>query len=214
MKIYYFDITVLRNRKVYDAMLQTIPADRQEKANRLKVTADKLRCVGAGLIIEHIKKEYNIKNELVTDKYGKPYFKDEDIKFNISHSGMFVIAAVTKSEVGIDIQKIKDDKHRIAERHFLESECAYINEIDDELVKQQRFCEIWTVKEAYLKYDGIGLRKPLNSFEVKIEDGNKKIAEHDELMIAQFKMNDKYVVSICTDGTDDDAQIEEIIIKK
>ena len=81
---------------------------------------------------------------------------------------VYVIAAVSDEDIGIDIQKIKSDKHRIAEKNFLPSECAYINEIEDEKINQQRFCEIWTIKEAYLKNIGIGLRKPLNSFEIDL----------------------------------------------
>ena len=64
-------------------------------------------------------------------------FEDTDIHFNISHSGCYVIAAVSDEDIGIDIQKIKSDKHRIAEKNFLPSECAYINEIEDEKINQQ-----------------------------------------------------------------------------
>ena len=147
MNIYYFNITVLRNRNVFGEVVKTLDDARAEKISRLRVTADKLRSAGAGILINFIKEKYNIAGDVKVDKFGKPYFEDTDIHFNISHSGCYVIAAVSDEDIGIDIQKIKSDKHRIAEKNFLPSECAYINEIEDEKINQQRFCEIWAIKE-------------------------------------------------------------------
>ena len=57
MDIYFFNITVLRNRKVFDEKLKTMDDERAEKIDRLKVTADKLRALGAGLLIRFIKEK-------------------------------------------------------------------------------------------------------------------------------------------------------------
>ena len=138
MNIYYFNITVLRNRNVFGEVVKTLDDARAEKISRLRVTADKLRSAGAGILINFIKEKYNIAGDVKVDKFGKPYFEDTDIHFNISHSGCYVIAAVSDEDIGIDIQKIKSDKHRIAEKNFLPSECAYINEIEDEKINQQK----------------------------------------------------------------------------
>ena len=115
MNIYYFNITVLRNRNVFGEVVKTLDDARAEKINRLRVTADKLRSAGAGILINFIKEKYNIAGDVKVDKFGKPYFEDTDIHFNISHSGCYVIAAVSDEDIGIDIQKIKSDKNRIDE---------------------------------------------------------------------------------------------------
>lgn len=212
MNIYYFNITALRNKYVFADKLKDVDAQRIEKIKKLRVTDDKLRSLGAGLLIKFIKEKYKIKGELLTDKFGKPYFNDTDIRFNISHSGLYVIAAVSECEIGIDIQRIKQDKHRVAEKNFLPSECSYINAIEDDAVKQQRFCEVWTLKEAYLKNIGIGLRKPLTSFEVSLEDDSPQIIGQEEFRFVQMKLDERYIVAVCTDKKDTDFHIEELAV--
>lgn len=213
MNIYYFNITILRNRNVFEQVLKSLDYERVEKINRLRVTSDKLRGVGAGVLINFIKQKYNIKGNVKIDKFGKPYFEKSNIHFNISHSGSYVVAAVSEHDIGIDIQKIKSDKHRIAEKNFLPSECEYINEIDDENTIQQRFCEIWTIKEAYLKNIGIGLRKPLNSFEVDLSGDSPRIVGKKEYKFVQMKFDKRYVIAICADEKDFDFEMEEVLVK-
>ena len=59
MNIYYFNITVLRNRNVFGEVVKTLDDARAEKIFRLRVTADKLRSAGAGILINFIKEKYN-----------------------------------------------------------------------------------------------------------------------------------------------------------
>ncbi len=213
MNIYFFNITVLRNKNVYEDKLKDMDSQRLEKIHQMKKTDDRLRSLGAGLLINFIKNKYRIHDRLQTDKFGKPYFENAPLHFNISHSGNYVIAAVSKYEIGIDIQRVRADKHRIAEKNFVAGECAYINAMEDEETQQQRFCEIWTVKEAYLKAKGIGLRKPLNSFEVDLSEDAPKIVGEEALRVVQFRIDRKYIVSVCAGIQDKDFQIEEIKIQ-
>ena len=151
MNIYYFNITVLRNRNVFGEVVKTLDDARAEKINRLRVTADKLRSAGAGILINFIK-------------------------------------------------------------DFLPSECAYINEIEDEKINQQRFCEIWTIKEAYLKNIGIGLRKPLNSFEIDFSEDAPQIVGKKEYKFVQLKFDEKYIVTVCADQSDEIFDVEEVLV--
>jgi 4'-phosphopantetheinyl transferase len=212
MELYYFNITPLRNRNVYDSKIKEVDEERRAKIERLRKTDDKLRSLGAGLLIEYIRKKYYIMGDLESDKFGKLHFKDSNTYFNISHSGNYVVAAVSRYNVGVDIQRIQDDGHRIAERNFLASECNYINETDDEEMRQQRFCEVWTVKEAYLKNIGIGLRKPLNSFEVDMSGDSPKIVGEESLKVVQIKMDGRYIIAVCTDVKDEDFQVDELTV--
>ncbi len=212
MKIYYFNITPLRNKKLFDTKMQDIDRIRVEKIEKFSKTGDKLRCMGAGLLLNYIRHQYHIAGELLTDKFGKPYFSGSDIHFNLSHSGGYVIIAVSEEKIGIDIQRMKQDKHRIAEKNFLPSECRYINEIEDEAVMQQRFCEIWTMKEAYLKNIGIGLRKPLNSFEISFEGRTPQIIGKKEYRFIQLKIDENYMVAICAGVEDKEFQIQEVTL--
>ncbi|MCH5191740.1 MAG: 4'-phosphopantetheinyl transferase superfamily protein [Oscillospiraceae bacterium] len=104
--------------------------------------------------------EFNI------NKNGKPFAKDLDVEFNISHSHDMVVCAVSDKPVGIDIEKIRPIKLNVAKRICTKDELIYLfghtpNEQDFEMNSDiptlTRFFEIWTAKEAYGKCVGIGL---------------------------------------------------------
>lgn len=213
MEVYYFDIEPLRNKAIFDAQLEKISEGRVERIEKSQSTADKLRLMGSGLLINFIKRKYFVDSDVDIDKHGKPYFVNSELKFNLSHSGRYVVAAVSDYEVGIDIQKKKADKHRIAEKNFLQGECAYINAGANDEERHQRFCEVWTLKEAYLKNIGMGLRKPLNSFEILFRPEGPVIKNQTEFKCTQFKMNDKYIVSVCRDINDEGFEISEVTLE-
>ncbi len=213
MEVYYFDIEPLRNKAIFNAQIENITEGRLERIEKSQSTADKLRLMGSGLMINFIKTKYFVDSDVATDKHGKPYFVNSDLKFNLSHSGRYVVAAVSDYEIGIDIQKKKADKHRIAEKNFLQGECAYINAGANDEERHQRFCEVWTLKEAYLKNIGMGLRKPLNSFEIVFRPEGPVIRNQTEFKCTQFKMNDTYIVSICKDINDEGFELSEVTLE-
>ena len=78
--------------------------------------------------------------------------------------------------------------------------------------KDSVFHEIWTIKEAYLKNIGIGLRKPLNSFEIDLSHGNPKIIDNPGYAILQIKLDKLYIMAICSDIRDKEFTMEEVEI--
>lgn len=98
-------------------------------------------------------------------EYGKPYVRDhEEWQFNISHTDGLIVIAVADCPIGIDVEKIREPDYRIAKRFFTKAENEYID--SDVEGRDVRFFEIWTKKEAYIKYTGKGLREPLGNFDV------------------------------------------------
>ena len=96
--------------------------------------------------------------------YNKPYFQNETVKFNISHSGNIVVCAITEvDEIGIDIElfheiEVDDFKTQMTDMEWQRIICS--NNIQD------AFFEYWTQKEAIIKAHGMGLSIPLKSFEI------------------------------------------------
>lgn len=93
---------------------------------------------------------------------GKPYAKNFDVKFSISHSKDMVVCAVSRDEVGIDVELIRDIDMRITKIACTENDKSFIfgdngstDTQDNETVL--RFFKLWTAKEAYLKYCGEGI---------------------------------------------------------
>ncbi|HAL26088.1 MAG TPA: phosphopantetheinyl transferase [Chloroflexi bacterium] len=98
------------------------------------------------------------------DGKGKPEIagrlRREKLRFNVAHSGGRVAYAVTRGrEVGIDLERIAHDvpAEALAERFFSEEEAAGIRRLPSP-DRRQAFFTIWTLKEAYLKATGEGLR--------------------------------------------------------
>ena len=92
---------------------------------------------------------------VLRDKYYKPYIKNQnEIKFNISHTDGYVVIGFSKRELGIDIEKVNDD---FAFEDILEN-CFTFREIDNIGLDAPMFYKYWTAKEAYLKYEGYGLK--------------------------------------------------------
>ncbi len=92
---------------------------------------------------------------------GKPYLEDENIFFNISHSGHYVVCCFSSGEIGCDIEKVKEFKPSIPKRFFTEKEAKSIEECRE---RERVFTRLWTLKESILKKDGTGITGGLDSY--------------------------------------------------
>jgi 4'-phosphopantetheinyl transferase len=103
---------------------------------------------------------------LAKNEFGKPYLTSHpDFHFNISHTQNAITIAFSDVEIGVDIERVRESEMQIAHRFFTSNEISYIEAGD----KAERFFEIWTKKEAYIKWQGKGLSIPLRSFDVLTE---------------------------------------------
>jgi 4'-phosphopantetheinyl transferase len=112
---------------------------------------------------------------------GKPTLdassSDASVSFNMTHShGRALIAVSDGRDIGIDIEMIKPHVKAlaIARRYFASAERAAIESAPPPL-QAQVFFRYWVAKEALLKGQGIGLRFPIDEFEVQF-DAEKSIA--------------------------------------
>ena len=164
--------------------------EKQEKINKFKFDIDCKLSLYTELIVRYqICKELNFLNEEIVfskNQNGKPFLlNNPEFKFNISHTRNALVVAFSDSEIGIDIESIKPIDLQIANRFFTSSEQEYINSHDN---PDYAFYEVWTKKEAYIKYIGTGLSTPLNSFDVMDSKINS--------MLNTYTAN-KYVISTC-----------------
>lgn len=167
--------------------------EKQQQIVKFRFDIDKKLSLYSEIIVRQLAcKELNIENEdLIFDRneFGKPYLIDyPEFHFNISHTRNAIAVAISDKPVGIDIERIKDADLNIARRFFTEQEQAYI--LCNELDQLKRFYEIWTKKEAYIKYMGKGLSIPLKSFDVT------EYVIRDRINC--FEING-YAVSVCRD---------------
>lgn len=174
MKCIILDTTDLSEKTVLDDAICFLPVSRKDKASRFVNPNDAALSTCAGLIIEWIRVKFTNGSELRNDEYGKPYFIDSSVHFNISHSGKYVLAAVSDSPVGVDIQK--HDGESID--YYLDSLSTYERRIIatvDERNRTDLFYRTWSAKESYVKAIGLGLSKDTRSFSVILDVQNKVI---------------------------------------
>jgi len=107
-------------------------------------------------------------DEIATDENDRPFFMGSGLAgassmdFNISHSGSAVAVSLVhgaKVRTGCDIQLIRPGKNHknIAEEYFSAAERDYILSQDEALFKSDRFFQIWTLKECYIKLRGLSV---------------------------------------------------------
>lgn len=169
--------------------------------------------------------------EILRGNHGKPYFKDlvfqygesVDIHFSISHSGNWWACMIGNHEIGLDIEDLDSGRGRatgheskkarveaIAKRFFTKQEYAYTLTHGVEA-----FYEIWTRKEAYIKFLGTGMSQGLNTFtvlenEVFSKEINGTHIYPLELCNQGFSYKiERIMGAYCTEGDD---TIEHIII--
>lgn len=180
-------VYLVRTSSYKEEMLSYLSEDELIKANRFKKEEDKKRFTLGRVLLKEVLKENNINDYLLLyNDFGKPYLKDNQVFFNLSHTGDFVVCALSNNEVGIDIEKIRPKNDLVIKKCFTESETTYA--LDD-----STFTKVWTLKESYIKYLGTGLSKNLSTFET-IQDGF--ISSIDGIIFTSMKIED-YHLSIC-----------------
>jgi len=94
-----------------------------------------------------------------------PDHHTSDLCFNLSHTEGLVVLAVARHPVGVDVEWLDRTGRTVelADRYFATTETAALRALPIE-VRRDRFFDLWTLKEAYIKARGLGLALPLGGF--------------------------------------------------
>ena len=106
---------------------------------------------------------------------GKPYVSNRDgVFFSVSHTGKYVLCAVSDTEVGADLEEIAEAQTvmPIADRFFtpLERDAISLSPSPAEA-----FCRLWTLRESYVKMTGKGFDRGLAPLAMVFPSGTPKI---------------------------------------
>ncbi len=97
--------------------------------------------------------------DLARSEQGKPFFPAfPQYHFNLSHSSSLTLCALDELPVGADIEVIRPHHPNLARRICSAEELAWLEGQKDTL---SALCQLWTRKEALVKYRGTGLNMPL-----------------------------------------------------
>lgn len=115
------------------------------------------------LLCEGLRQEYGIMERPLFEygEHGKPSIVGHpEIHFNLSHCREAVVCALSDRPVGIDVEAVSHYKESVARYTMNERELREILEAERPDVA---FTRLWTMKEAFLKLSGEGLRDDLKS---------------------------------------------------
>ncbi len=227
MEVALADIYVAKINSSFKSstMFQTSPAeynqsvfaflekDRIEKIKKIRSESEKLLRIYASVFVKlYVSKNTGIslsKLKYLYQHNGKPYFNDCPIKFNISHTKNTLAIGFSSSEIGVDVEEIRQIDLKLAKRYFTENENMYIfeNNISANFLEQlnmpcfctndsdalyKRFFCIWTRKEAFVKRSGTGLCFKLNSVDlVDVNQSRGILTIEKDNRIISVATNDK-----------------------
>ncbi|MCD8249586.1 MAG: 4'-phosphopantetheinyl transferase superfamily protein [Lachnospiraceae bacterium] len=177
--------------------------NRLEEAERRRAAHDRQLFLGAevllNLALERCAPEVARPAVYRRNAHGKPYLlpPDDDIFVNWSHSGEYVLLALSDLEVGADIQiSTAVPRDALVRRVLNAQEQQVYDAVPDEARRRKAFYEFWALKESILKAQGTGFGAPLP------EDRGLYQAR-----ILDFRDGD-YAAAVCCRGGMENAEIQ------
>ena len=159
--LFYFADPETLPMELYQLLCRRLPQERVQRAERYRFLIDRqqsllgyvLLWIGACRRFHTDIRQYQI----ATLENGKPYLSDlHSVSFNISHCRKGVLCALDSESVGADAQDRIKNSRDIAERVFSLAEMDEYRLSDQ---PERYFTRIWSMKESFVKYSGVGLRE-------------------------------------------------------
>ncbi len=181
--VYLLEIPETEDEKLdffLEEAMKRVDKVRREKAEKIQNARNRAASLGAGLLLQKMLRDYEKQiplqevkrcsmEELLAEtdrpasvrylfgEKGKPEIEGFPLYFSLSHSGKYVICAVSEQKIGADIQKYeKVEERKLAKRFFTGEEYQLLEQSNEEQ-RQALFFTLWTQKEAYGKLTGQGV---------------------------------------------------------
>lgn len=130
------------------------------------------------------------------DSFGKPYLMNrESIFVSSSQSDNLIISAISNHQIGIDCEIRKTIDIQNYNRILTKDEFNYCFDA-------ATFYEIWTKKEAYSKFIGLGMNIPFSSFSV--------LSKETKCFFSTFFIENNAIISYATMNPNTKCQLERI----
>ena len=137
---------------------------------------------------------------LLRDEQGKPQLIHPFLHINMAHCRGLAVCAVSSQPIGVDAEPPR--KFRAS---ALKSVCTTLEQQQIQSSKDETamFSRIWTLKEAYGKWHGGGIRLPLADIPFSLSEAKISFlhADADNFSFYQgiMQLNDiPYSISVCT----------------
>ncbi|WP_295056449.1 4'-phosphopantetheinyl transferase superfamily protein [uncultured Fibrobacter sp.] len=179
-----------------------------------------MQSLGVGLLLKRACRDAGFEgadNHIAYGENGKPYLVDfPEVHFNLSHSGERVMCVISPFEVGCDVEVIKGDRGKLAERFFKPEESAWIKHFETLEAQSEAFYRLWTLKECYMKVTGRGLSLMPDMFALHMDEREDVSLYHDgkrpEYSFREINLHDGYRYAYCikNDGFIAPSEIKQV----
>ena len=216
VELYAVNIQNQISKEAFDNFMMLVSEKKREKINRFCFIEDAKRSLYGEILVRYLAcYKFGINNDdikMLFNEYGKPYIEDyPDFHFNLSHSGQWIVCAISKENIGIDIEQIKPIDISVAERFFDPLEYKAIIDTGNDM-RLVAFYKFWTLKESYIKLIGKGLSMPLNSFVIEKLVGSYMINYKTDIRFCNHLYKDDYIISVAYKEFSIDPEIKEICV--
>lgn len=129
---------------------------------------------------------------------GKPCWADAAEQFSISHTRTAAACAVSDGPVGIDAETIRPIRRGVAQHSMNTEELEWIDRQPD---FDRAFLRLWTMKEAWGKLLGCGLRGRPKGIVLSVQAEPLGVKDEDAYFVTQEL--DGVLVTVCTQKPED-----------
>jgi len=137
---------------------------------------------------------------------GKPVLSPNPlgISFNTTHSGNLTLLAVSRREVGIDVESVRPLPRAlaVAKRFFTVAEFEAVQRAEDG-ERERAFLSIWTRREGGAKARGLGVWRGLAYWDDRVDPNDRAIPPgHGPWSTQMLELGPDYVGAVIASGDD------------
>lgn len=209
-----------------ESLLELVDSERHARICRFHRIEDRLRSLGAEqLLVSMLREtegfsEADLPFSYIKGTQGKPLVEGHpEWIWNISHAGELaacVLVAVDEemsgiAAVGVDVQDWRGIRESVGRRCFTENEISWYRSFDKPEDQEKAFYKLWTLKESFIKTNGMGMTFPMKRAEFTINGDSTGQRQGVKLCLdgvisqyaaAVYDMGLPYGLAVCADNAD------------
>jgi len=148
------------------------------------------------LLSAALHRDFGIRNGIIYRAgLEKPKLLHGNLHMNLSHCQGMAAAAVGSVPLGIDVETARKFREKLLPGLCTEQEISGILSAEN---PEFRFSQYWTLKEAYSKFTGDGIRLPFHTLGFTLSDS--PVFHHPDRENVQFYqmiLENQHIISLC-----------------
>ena len=191
-KVFVYIVNLNNCKLLIPQFWECISAEERSQANKYYTSnLSDLYIISHGIlrcILSYYTKQLPQEIEFIHNKYGKPFLKNHNFQFNMSHSNdivNYIIALDHKVGIDIEVHNNTLDIQEFSDLVFTPAEREFFTILEAK-ERLKFFYNLWTKKESLIKACGQGLSYPLNTIEaMTLSSGEKIFLDNEDNKLKQ-----------------------------